>query len=200
MSPWSRRNCRQPIPKNDEILVKVSVCGLCYTPTSTRSRAGCRALPIAPGHQVVGTVTARSGDGRSQDRNTGGGHPVVFQLRGVPVLSKRPGEPLGDHARWTGKDANGGYAEFMAVPEGYAYPIPGFFRRRRGAVAKRRREPAIERWRTSATARPSVCSGSGASAHIVIQLLRHEFPNSDVFVFTRGDEHKELARTPRRAA
>jgi len=105
-------------------------------------------------------------------------------------------ENLCDRARWTGKDANGGYAEYMVVRQDFAHPIPPAF--------------------TDAQAAPLLCAGVigyrairlakisdgqtiglfgfGASAHIAIQLLRHRFPGSDVFVFTRGDEHKALAR------
>ncbi|MGC8849764.1 MAG: alcohol dehydrogenase, partial [Candidatus Bathyarchaeia archaeon] len=97
----------------------------------------------------------------------------------------------------TGCDADGGYAEYMVVSEGFAYPIPERF--------------------TDAQAAPLLCAGAigyralkltgmrdgevlglygyGASAHIVHQIVKYRFPNSRVFVFTRrrGDAPSELA-------
>lgn len=187
-----------PVPKNDEVLVKVSVCGLCHTDLDEiEGRLAPSRLPVVLGHQVVGTVVRRGPAATVHEIGTRVGVTWLYSSCGACPFCRTGRENLCDHARWTGKDVNGGYAEFMVVPEGCAYPIPSVF--------------------SDAQAAPLLCAGVigyramrladirdgqtvglfgfGASAHIVIQLLRHEFPKSDVFVFTRGDEHKELART-----
>jgi len=187
-----------PVPKNEEILVKVSVCGLCHTDLDEiEGRLPPRALPIVPGHQVVGTVVQQGVAATMHEIGARIGVTWLYSSCGACPFCQTGQENLCDHACWTGKDANGGYAEFMVVPEGYAHPIPLVF--------------------SDVQAAPLLCAGVigyramrlaniydgqtvglfgfGASAHIVIQLVRHEFPKSDLFVFTRGDEHKELART-----
>jgi len=106
-------------------------------------------------------------------------------------------ENLCEKAKWTGKDADGGYAEFMVIGEDFAHPLPKEF--------------------TDSQAAPLLCAGVigyrtlrladikdgesiglfgfGASAHIVIQIIRYKFPNSPVYVFTKSAEHRELAKT-----
>jgi propanol-preferring alcohol dehydrogenase len=106
-------------------------------------------------------------------------------------------ENLCDQAKWTGKDVDGGYAEFAVIGEDFAYPIPEQF--------------------TDSQAAPLLCAGVigyrtlrladitdgqniglfgfGASAHIVIQIIKHKFPNSPVYVFTKTAKHAELAKS-----
>lgn len=186
-----------PVPKGDEVLVKVSVCGLCHTDLDEiEGRLPPGTLPVVLGHQVVGTVVQRGPLATVHEIGARVGVTWLYSSCGACPFCQSGRENLCDRARWTGKDANGGYAEFMVVREGYAHPIPSVF--------------------SDAQAAPLLCAGVigyrairlaeisdgqtiglfgfGASAHIAIQLLRHRFPGSDVFVFTRGDEHKALAR------
>jgi propanol-preferring alcohol dehydrogenase len=95
----------------------------------------------------------------------------------------------------TGRDANGGYAEYMVVPEKFAYPIPAIF--------------------TDTEAAPLLCAGAigyrslslagmcggkrigltgfGASAHLVLKLTRFQYPQSEVYVFARSPQEREFA-------
>ncbi len=187
-----------PIPKNDEILVKVSVCGLCHTDLDEiEGRLPPSRLPVVLGHQVVGTVVQRGPAATMHEIGARVGVTWLYSSCGTCPLCRSGRENLCNHARWTGKDANGGYAELMVVPAGSAHPIPPAFS---DAQAAPLLCAGVIGYRAMRLA--SICDGQtvglfgfGASAHIVIQLIRHEFPKSDVFVFTRGDEHKELART-----
>lgn len=187
-----------PSPADHQILVKVSVCGACHTDLDeAEGRLTPTKSPVIPGHQIVGTVADK---GKAASRfNIGDrvGITWLFSSCGRCDLCRTGRENLCKQAKWTGKDADGGYAEFAVIDEDYAYPIPERF--------------------TDAQAAPLLCAGVigyrtlrladitdgqkiglfgfGASAHIVIQIIRHKFPNSPVFVFTKTAEHARLAES-----
>lgn len=189
-----------PIPKagKKEILIKVSVCGACHTDLDElEGRLRPTKLPIVLGHQVVGTV---ADVGKAVSKFSGGervGITWLYWACGECDFCKTGRENLCSSAKWTGKDADGGYAEYMVIEENYAHKIPQRF--------------------SDAQAAPLLCAGVigyralrlaeitdgqrvglfgfGACAHILIQVIRHKFPNSPVFVFTKTDEHAELAKS-----
>lgn len=187
-----------PEPGDHQILVKVSVCGACHTDLDeVEGRLEPTISPIVPGHQAVGSVIEK---GKAVTRFGIGdrvGITWLFSSCGKCEFCRAGNENLCDRARWTGKDANGGYAEFTVISEDFAYPIPHQF--------------------TDSQAAPLLCAGVigyrtlrlagitdgqriglfgfGASAHIVIQIIKHKFPNSPVFVFTKTARHAELARS-----
>jgi len=188
-----------PIPEPDDrqILVKVSVCGACHTDLDeVEGRLVPTISPVVPGHQIVGSVI---GKGKTVTRFKIGdrvGITWLFSSCGKCEFCRAGNENLCGRAKWTGKDANGGYAEFTVIGEDCAYPIPDRF--------------------TDSQAAPLLCAGVigyrtlrladitdgqkigllgfGASAHIVIQIIKHKFPNSPVFVFTKTAKHAELAK------
>ena len=95
----------------------------------------------------------------------------------------------------TGRDVNGGYAEFMTVPAAYAYPIPEIFSDAEaapllcaGAIGYR-----ALRLTNLQNGQPLGLTGFGGSAHLVIQLARHRFPDSPVYVFARDPESRAFA-------
>ena len=186
-----------PKPKDNEVLVKVSVCGACHTDLDeAEGRLIPTKMPIVPGHQIVGTVNDK---GKSVTRFKIGqrvGITWLYWACGQCEFCKSGNENLCGSAKWTGKDANGGYAENMVIDENFAYPLPEAF--------------------TDAQAAPLLCAGVigyrtlrladvsdgqiiglygfGACAHILIQVIKYKFPNSPVFVFTKTQEHAELAK------
>jgi propanol-preferring alcohol dehydrogenase len=95
----------------------------------------------------------------------------------------------------TGRDADGGYAEYMTVPEGYAYPIPAVFSDVEaapllcaGAVGYRSlRLTGIKHGQSLGL------TGFGGSAHLVLQLVRHLYPSTKVYVFARDSEARAFA-------
>jgi propanol-preferring alcohol dehydrogenase len=105
-------------------------------------------------------------------------------------------ENLSPAFRATGRDANGGYAEFMTVPEAYAYPIPAVYSDVEaapllcaGAVGFR----ALKLTQLKDGQRLGL-TGFGGSAHIVLQIARRHFPNSPVYVFARDQAARDFAR------
>ncbi|UCD51725.1 MAG: alcohol dehydrogenase catalytic domain-containing protein, partial [Phycisphaerales bacterium] len=105
-------------------------------------------------------------------------------------------ENLCTQARWTGKDVPGGYAEYLVVGGDFAYPIPAVFTDLQAAPLLCAGVIGYRALRLSDLADGQTVGlfGFGASAHIVIQILRYRFPDNPVFVFTRGPHHQELAR------
>jgi len=95
----------------------------------------------------------------------------------------------------TGRDANGGYAEQMTVPQESAFPIPDLFSDTEaapllcaGAIGYRslRLTGIRDGGRLGLT-------GFGASAHLVLKMVRHRYPNSPVYVFARSEKEREFA-------
>jgi alcohol dehydrogenase, propanol-preferring len=185
-----------PEPGTREILLRVSVCGVCRTDLHVaEGDLPPRHPRIVPGHEVVGVVE-RCGAGCERFRP--GDRVGIAWLRetcGTCVYCRRGRENLCPNARFTGYDHDGGYAEFAVVREDYAYPIAP-------TLADDEAAPllcaGIIGYR--AIRRAEVQPGStvglygfGGSAHIAIQVLRHW--GCRVFVMSRGGKHRELAES-----
>ncbi|MHC4456608.1 MAG: zinc-dependent alcohol dehydrogenase family protein [Planctomycetota bacterium] len=186
-----------PVPTDNQILVKVLVCGACHTDLDeAEGRLKPAKLPIIPGHQIVGAV---AGLGKKVTKFKMGdrvGVTWLYSACGKCSFCKAGSENLCDNARWTGKDANGGYAELMVICEDFAYPLPQAFSDSQAAPLLC---AGVIGYRTLRLAQISDGQtiglfGFGASAHIVIQIIKYKFPNCPVFVFTKTEEHAELAR------
>jgi propanol-preferring alcohol dehydrogenase len=185
-----------PTPKDDEILVRVSVCGLCHTDLDeVEGRLQPSILPIILGHQIVGTVAEK---GKAVTRHQVGdrvGVTWLYSNCGRCRFCRTGRENLCESARWTGKDANGGYAEYMVVGETWAYPIPSGFSDVQAAPLLCAGVIGYRSIRLADITDGETIAifGFGASAHIVIQVLKHRYPNSQVLVFTRGRDHQDFA-------
>jgi len=185
-----------PAPGPSEVLVRVSVCGVCHTDLHVvEGDLPGGPLPITPGHQVVGTVEVL-GPGatryRSGDRV---GVPWLYGTCGECRFCAGGQENLCNAARFTGCHADGGFAEFMVVPEVSAYALPNGYDDLAVAPLLCGGVIGYRALRLSGAGRGDVLGlyGFGASAHIVIQVALHR--GCRVFVFTRGAKHAELART-----
>jgi propanol-preferring alcohol dehydrogenase len=177
-----------------EILVRIHVCGICHTDLHTvEGDIHPPALPIVPGHQIVGTVADR---GPRAHRFNQGDRVGIAWLQftcGQCAFCRSGMENLCVQPLFTGFHRNGGYAEYAAVHEDFAYPIPPGFSDQdaapllcAGIIGYR----SLKRSEIAPGKRLGLY-GFGASAHIAIQIAIHE--GCDVFVFTRGKRHRELA-------
>ena len=186
-----------PEPADSEILVKVSVCGACHTDLDeVEGRLIPSRLPIVPGHQVVGTVAEK---GKAVTKFSIGDRVGVTWLYwscGKCDFCRTGQENLCEQAKWTGKDANGGYAEYMVVCEDYAYLLPETFSDSQAAPLLCAGVIGYRTVRLAEIVDGEVIGlyGFGASAHIVIQVIKHKFPNCPVFVFTKTEQHEQLAK------
>lgn len=185
-----------PVPGEKEILVRVSACGVCHTELDEiEGRTPPPRFPVVLGHQVVGRIQqtgSRAGEFRIGDRV---GIAWIYSACGKCKFCLEGNENLCHNFNATGRDANGGYAQYMTVLEDFAYLIPDIF--------------------SDSQAAPLLCAGAigyrslkltglkggqnlgltgfGASAHIVLKLARHQYPNSRVFVFARSEKEREFA-------
>lgn len=179
-----------PEPGPEEIRIRVRACGVCHTELDEiEGRTAPPSLPVIPGHEAVGIVDAIG--------ESATGHRIGERV-GVGWIHHSSGgedENLSDDFRATGRDANGGYAEFMTVPAAYAYPIPGGFTDIEaapllcaGAVGYR----ALKLTRLE-DGEALGLTGFGGSAHLVLQFVRHHFPRSPTAVFARDPAQREHA-------
>ena len=184
-----------PEPGPGQIQLKVTMCGVCHTDLHTvEGELALPALPITPGHQVVGTVESL---GPGTDRYQIGDRVGVAWLNwtcGECDYCRNGLENLCETARFTGLHSAGGFAEYIVVDERFAFTLPNTF--------------------SDAQAAPLLCAGIigyrslrlsgiqpggrlglygfGASAHLAIQVARHW--KCEVFVFTRSARHQQHAQ------
>ncbi|MCJ7487555.1 MAG: zinc-dependent alcohol dehydrogenase family protein [Candidatus Aminicenantes bacterium] len=195
-NPLESRDVPVPAVGPEDILIKVRFCGVCHTDLHVvEGELPNAKLPLIPGHEVIGIVERvgeRAGRFKVGDRV---GAAWLRSTCGVCRFCRSGRENLCETARFNGYHADGGYAEYMALPEKFAYAIPARF--------------------TDEEAAPLMCAGIvgyralelsgiqpggtlglygfGGSAHIAIQIAKYR--GAQVFVFTRSAEHRELAKT-----
>ena len=194
-APLQLEELPAPEPGPGQIRLRVHVCGVCHTDLHTvEGDLLLPRLPLTPGHQIVGAVDTL-GPGVS--------HYTIGDRAGVGWLYRTCGdcpacrsgqENLCKRLQFTGLHADGGYGEDMVVDEQFAYPLPAAF--------------------DDVAAAPLLCAGIigfrslrqsgiqpgqrlglygfGGSAHLAIQVAAYWV--CQVYVFTRGEEHRQLAR------
>jgi alcohol dehydrogenase, propanol-preferring len=186
-----------PVAGAGQILVRVSTCGVCHTELDEiEGRTPPARLPVVPGHQVVGRVVERGPGANLHALGDRVGIAWIYSACGRCKFCLQGNENLCKKFRATGRDIDGGYAQFMKVPQAFAYRIPDAL--------------------SDAEAAPLLCAGAigyrslrlaalhdgenlgltgfGASAHLVLKMTRHLYPSSPVFVFARSEREREFAR------
>lgn len=181
----------RPTPRPGEILIKVAVCGVCHTELDEiDGRTPPPRFPVVPGHEIVGQVAAE-GDGCSRF--------AIGQRVGVGWIHSSSGgqqENLDVAFTATGRDVNGGYAEYVVVGENYAYGIPETFTDEEAAPLLCAGGVGYRSLRLADLHDGEVLglTGFGGSGHLVLQLARHLYPGGKVFVFARSAAERDFAR------
>ena len=195
--PLTLADVPDPEPNIKELLLNVSVCGVCHTELDEiEGRTLPPSLPIILGHQVVGRVikTGKGAEVFKVGDRVGVGW--IFSSCGTCVFCTSGRENLCEKFRATGRDAHGGYAQLMTVSQDFAYPIPSAF--------------------SDAEAAPLLCAGAigyrslrlcrvedghhlgltgfGASAHLMIQLVKKKYPSVTIYVFARNEQERHFAK------
>jgi propanol-preferring alcohol dehydrogenase len=179
-----------PEPGADEILVRVSACGVCHTELDEiEGRTPPPRLPVVLGHQIVGRVERLGNEAQGFQPGDRVGIGWIFSSSG------RADENLSPEFKATGRDVNGGYAEYMSAHHRYAYKIPDIFSDIQaapllcaGAVGYRAlRLTGLENGQSLGL------TGFGGSGHLVLQFVRHWFPESRVYVFARDEQARAFA-------
>ena len=193
-SPLALREVPQPVPSATQIRVAVRCCGICHTDLHTvEGELELPRLPLIPGHQIVGLVESRGAATKRFREGDRVGIPWLHHTDGTCVFCRRKQENLCDHAQFTGLQVDGGYAEYAVVEEDFAYPIPEVFSDQHAAPLLCAGIIGYRSYRLSGarTGDRLGLYGFGASAHIVLQFARHL--GCEVYVFTRGEAHRQLA-------
>jgi propanol-preferring alcohol dehydrogenase len=194
--PLRMEDLPHPDPGQGQLLLRVSVCGVCRTDLHITSGELTRPkLPLVIGHQVVARVEATG---------PGTGRFKTGERLGVPWLGfvdetcrfcKRGLENLCEHARFTGYDIDGGYAEYMLADERFCLPVPDAYKDLEAAPLLCAGLIGYRALRFAGDAERIGLYGFGASAHIIAQVARYQ--GRRVFAFTSpGDTRtQEFARS-----
>jgi alcohol dehydrogenase, propanol-preferring len=184
-----------PEPGPGQVRVRVAVCGACHTELDQVEGRLASARPVVPGHQVVGRVDAIGSGATGLTVGDRVGVAWIFSACGACRFCHAGLENLCRQAQWTGKEANGGYAEWMVVPAESAYRIPERFGDLEAAPLLCAGVIGYRAFRLAGLQDGETLAlyGFGASAHIVIQVAKHCCPASRIVVFTRGEAHRRLA-------
>jgi propanol-preferring alcohol dehydrogenase len=194
--PLVLENLPVPVPGDNEVLIKVTACGVCHTELDEiEDRTPPPRLPIIPGHQVIGRISAVGKNIMELKAGDRVGVAWIYSSCGKCGFCLSGQENLCHEFRATGRDADGGYAEYMTVSEDFTYTIPNIF--------------------TDSQAAPLLCAGAvgyrsvklagvkngqnigltgfGASGHIVLQIIRYSYPDAKIFVFARSENERNFA-------
>jgi len=186
----------KPKAKNNEILIKVSVCGVCHTELDEiEGRTLPPVLPVVPGHQAVGIIEKTGTDVRKFNIGQKVGIAWINSSCGKCSFCVQGFENLCKNFVATGRDTNGGYAEYMKISEEFAFAIPDNL--------------------TDSEAAPLLCAGAigyrslmlcnlnyganlgltgfGVSGHIVIKLAKRLYPDLKVYVFAKNKIERKFA-------
>jgi propanol-preferring alcohol dehydrogenase len=194
-SPLQLEDRPIPVPKPDQVLVKVHTCGVCRTDLHVvEGELPDIALPLIPGHQAVGTVIQVGSEISEVKEGDRVGIAWLQGTCGHCAFCTSGRENLCVQAKFTGYQVDGGYAEYVAVPARFAYPIPSTFSDDEAAPLLCAGIIGYRALRLSGIQPGQRLGlyGFGASAHIAIQIARHW--NCQVYVSSLKPEHQALAR------
>jgi propanol-preferring alcohol dehydrogenase len=192
--PLSLEDVPVPEPGPEEVLIRVSVCGVCHTDLHTvEGDLDLKKRPIIPGHQIVGTVE-KTGPNTSKCRKGDRvGVTWLYSSCRECDYCRQGLENLCDGARFTGLHTDGGYAEFAVVPELYVFPLPHGFPDEQAAPLLCAGVIGYRSLRLSGIAEGGRLGlyGFGASAHIALQVALYR--GCEAYVFTRSRDHRRHA-------
>jgi propanol-preferring alcohol dehydrogenase len=195
-TPLKEKDLPIPEPAGDEIRIRVTACGVCHTELDEiEGRTVPSFFPIVPGHQVIGIVDACGENASRYKPGERVGVGWIYSSCGACEFCRRGQENLCADFKATGRDAHGGYAEFMVARAGFAFPIP----------------VALE----DSAAAPLLCAGAvgyraltlaeiedgdslgfsgfGASAHILLKLVASLYPRTRTFVYARSKIQRDFS-------
>jgi alcohol dehydrogenase, propanol-preferring len=189
---------RRPVPEPGpgELLVRVRACAVCRTDLHVvDGDLPDPALPLIPGHEIVGTVVARGPETDAPQLGERVGIPWVGWTCRVCDACRRGQENLCPNARFTGYTRDGGYAEYAVTDARYALPLPAVYEDGEAAPLLCAGLIGYRAYTLAGEGERIGLYGFGAAAHLLAQMARHE--GRRVFAFTRpgDDAGQAFART-----
>ena len=208
-APLSLEDVPEPNPGADEVLIRVTRCGVCHTELDEiEGRTPPPRLPVILGHQVVGTVVGLQSlltlERELQSRETLQSVPTISQRVGVAWIAYACGqcdfcqsgqENLCPQFQATGRDVNGGYAEYMKIRADFIHPIPDSLSDSEAAPLLCAGAIGYRSLRLSNLRDGQALGlmGFGGSNHLVLKITNYQFPNSKIFVFSRSESERKFA-------
>lgn len=193
--PLALRELPDPRPGRGEVLLRVLACGVCHTDLHVaEGELEPVRRPLVPGHQIVGIVEESGPDVEGVGPGQRVGVTWLGWACGSCGYCREGLENLCDRARFTGYHLAGGYAEMAVANADFVVRVPDSFPEQRAAPLLCAGIIGYRSLRLSGI-RPGGrlgLFGFGASAHLAIQIARHR--GCEVYVFTRGEGHRRLAR------
>jgi len=197
-NPQPLKKVELPVPRlgEGEILIQIAACSVCHTELDEiEGRTPPPILPVIPGHQVVGKIVEKGPQVNKGQIGERVGVAWIYSACGKCAYCLSGNENLCADFCATGRDADGGYAQYMVARQDFVYPIPGIF--------------------SDAEAAPLLCAGAigyrslklanlvdgqnlgltgfGASAHLVLKMVQKRYPKTKVFVYSRSPQEQQFA-------
>lgn len=196
-NPLEPETLPDPAPGERDILVKILTCGVCHTELDEiEGRTPPPHFPIVLGHQVIGRVEDKGSKVNKFNIGDRVGIGWIYSSCGKCKFCMEGNENLCEDFMATGRDANGGYAEYTKISENFAYKIPGIFSDSEaapllcaGAIGYR-----SLRLTNIKDGQNLGLTGFGASAHLVLKMAKQKYPKSKVFVFARSEKERVFAK------
>jgi len=189
-TPLSFEEMPKPEIGKGEVSLCITRCGVCHTELDEiEGRTPPPLLPVVLGHQVVGVIE----EGPNQGQRVG--VAWIASACGHCQHCLAGNENLCSEFKATGRDINGGYAEYMKIRADFVHPIPD-------ALSDSEAAPLLCAGAVGYRAL-KLCNlvngqilglmGFGGSNHIVLKTARYKYPNSKIFVFSRNADEREFA-------
>jgi len=189
-------NIPEPIPADNEVLIKVTACGVCHTELDEiEGRTPPPLFPVIPGHEVIGRVEATGKYVKDLKIGDRVGVAWIFSSCGKCSFCLGGQENLCPEFKATGRDANGGYAEYITVSAAFTYPIPALFTDKQAAPLLCAGAVGYRSFRLAGIQNGHIVglTGFGASGHLVLQIIKHKYPDAQIFVFARSKSERDFA-------
>jgi propanol-preferring alcohol dehydrogenase len=189
-------NIPEPIPADNEVLIKVTACGVCHTELDEiEGRTPPPLFPVIPGHEVIGRVEATGKYVKDLKIGDRVGVAWIFSSCGKCSFCLGGQENLCPEFKATGRDANGGYAEYITVSAAFTYPIPALFTDKQAAPLLCAGAVGYRSFRLAGIQNGHIVglTGFGASGHLVLQIIKHKYPDTQIFVFARSKSERDFA-------
>lgn len=193
--PLTLKDIPAPEPDNDEVRIKINICGACRTDLHIiEGELPAHKMPVILGHQIVGKIDSL---GRNVTKWKAGdrvGVPWLYKTCGTCTYCTAGKENLCENAMFTGYDADGGFAEYMVVHQDFTYRLPDNYTDKEIAPLLCGGVIGYQAFQKTGLRNHGKLGlfGFGSSAHIIIQVAVHL--GLEVYVVSRTKKELDLAK------
>ncbi|MEO0126981.1 MAG: zinc-dependent alcohol dehydrogenase family protein [candidate division WOR-3 bacterium] len=183
-----------PEPKDNEIRLKINVCGVCRTDLHiVEGELPAHKMPVIIGHQIVGRVDKLGKEAKNYKLGDRLGIPWLYKTCGKCKYCKSERENLCDNPKFTGYDADGGFAEYVIIEEDFAYPLPENYNDKEVTPLLCAGVIGYQAFKATGLKNSGKLGlfGFGSSAHILLQVCNHL--GIETYVVSRTEKELKLA-------